>query len=336
MHTQRTHWAKAHNIRSGVQHMGTRRMRSLLFAALIIGTARAQQLPQLSQYTSNDYLYCQAVAGSRPWFEIRSTHRNQWVGVQDAPRTFMLSATSPVGARMGLGGFIYTDHVGPTRRTGAQVSYTYHLRLNDRIRLGMGLSFGLQQFLIDGSKISFRDNHDPVMDNQLRGSLVPDAAFSLLLHHEKWWVGVMVPQLIESRIAFYDENDQSMSTLSRHYYGMAGYRFALGDDFRIEPSVLVKYVDPVPPKFDLTATLRYKEQVWLGATYRTNDAMAVMIGYWLKKTFQVGYAYDITTTKLRRYSNGTHEVMLALTIGKKSPVRSTPPASGATPPTSAP
>jgi len=297
--------------------MNTRRIPFLLCAALATGVAWAQQLPQLSQYTSHDYLYCPAVAGSRPWFEIRSAHRNQWVGIQDAPRTFMLSATSPVGAKMGVGGFVYTDHVGPTRRTGAQVSYTYHLRLNDRLRLGMGLSFGLQQFLIDGSKITFHDNADPVMDDQLRGSIVPDASFSLLLHHDKWWVGAMVPQLIESRIAFYDADDQSMSTLARHYYGMAGYRWSVSEDFRIEPSVLVKYVSPVPPKIDLTATLRYKEQVWLGATYRTNDAVAVMIGYWLKKTFQFGYAYDITTTNLRRYSNGTHEVMLAITIGKK-------------------
>lgn len=316
--------------------MNTRRIPFLFCAVLVAGTIQAQQLPQLSQYTSNDYLYCHAVAGSRPWFEIRSAHRNQWAGIQDAPRTFMLSATSPVGAKMGVGGFIYTDHVGPTRRTGAQVSYAYHLRLNERIRLGMGLSFGLQQFLIDGSKITFRDNADPVMDNQLRGSIVPDAGFSLLLHHEKWWLGVMVPQLIESRVAFYDENDQSMSTLARHYYGMAGYRWAVSDDFRIEPSVLVKYVDPVPPKIDLTATLRYKDQVWLGATYRTNDAMAVMIGYWLKKTFQFGYAYDITTTNLRRYSNGTHEVMLAITIGKKpalAPSPSAPVAPAGSPPT---
>jgi type IX secretion system PorP/SprF family membrane protein len=299
--------------------MNTQRFKILTAAALIGGATWGQQLPQLSQYVSHDYLYNPAVAGSRPWFEMRSAHRNQWVGIQDAPRTFMLSATTPLGTNMGVGGFLYTDHVGPTRRTGAQASYAYHLRLTDGIRLGMGLSLGLQQFLIDGSKITFHDNYDPIMDDQLRGSTLPDASFSLYAYGERWWAGATAPQLLEGRIWFYDDADQSLSTLERHYYLMGGYRIQLGEDFRVEPSVLVKYVEPVPAKVDITATLRYKEQLWLGATYRTNDAISVMLGYWLKKTFQFGYSYDITTTNLNRYSNGTHEVMLAITLGKKPP-----------------
>lgn len=297
-----------------------------LFFVLAIGTfgSWAQQLPQLSQYTSHDYLYNPAVAGSREWFEMRSAHRNQWVGIQDAPRTFMLSLTTPVARNMGIGGFLYTDHVGPTRRTGAQFSYAYHLRLTDRIRLGFGLSLGLQQFLIDGSKITFHDSYDPLMDNQLRGSTVPDATFALYLHHQDWWFGAAAPQLLKNRIIYYDERDASLSTLAGHYFIMGGYRLHLSDDLRLEPSFLVKYVEPVPAKIDLTATLRYKEQISLGASYRTNDAIAVMVGYWLKKTFQFGYSYDITTTNLNRYSNGTHEVMLGITFGKKAPAAEVP------------
>ncbi len=262
---------------------------------------------------------------------MRSAHRNQWVGIQDAPRTFMLSASTPISGNMGVGGSLYTDHVGPTRRTGAQASYAYHVRISDGIRLGMGLSVGLQQFLIDGSKITFHDNYDPIMDNQLRGSTVPDASFSLYAYGERWWAGAMAPQLLESRIWFYDDADESLSTLARHYYLMGGYKLPLGADFRLEPSVLVKYVDPVPAKIDLTATVRYKEQLWLGATYRTNDAISVMLGYWLKKTFQFGYSYDITTTNLNRYSSGTHEVMLAITFGKKPPEKKAEPAPAAPP-----
>lgn len=288
----------------------------LVPATIAVLGLRAQQLPQLTQYVSQDYLYNPAVAGSRPWFELRSAHRNQWVGIQDAPRTFMLSAISPVGTNMGLGGFIYTDNVGPTRRTGAQFSYAYHLRLNDRIRLSMSLAVGAQQFLIDGSKIRFRDGSDPIMDAQLRGETVPDATFGLLLYHERWWFGATAPQLLNNKIYWFDDQDATLSRLERHYFAMGGYRLPIGDELVLEPSFLVKYVDPVPPKVDLTATLRYKETVWLGASYRTNDAFALMVGYWLKKGFQFGYSYDLTTTNLRNYSSGTHEVMLALTFGK--------------------
>lgn len=291
----------------------------LLLAGSSALALHAQQLPQLSQYNSHAYLYDPAVAGSRPWFELRSAHRNQWVGIQDAPRTFMLSATTPLGANMGVGGYIFTDHVGPSRRTGMQLSYAYHLRINEEIKLGMGLSFGMLQFLIDGSKIEFHDPDEPLMDAQLRGSLMPDATFGLYLYHEKWWAGASAPQLLRNRVVFFDDRDQSLSTLAAHYYALAGYRIPIGNELQLEPSFLLKYVSPVPPKLDLTATVRYRDMVWLGATYRTEDALSFMVGYWLKKTFQFGYSYDLTTTHLRNYNTGTHEVMLGVTFGKEPP-----------------
>lgn len=307
------------------------RLLPFLLIGLFMEPAQAQQLPQLTQYNSQDYLYNPAVAGSRPWFEIRSAHRNQWVGIQDAPRTFVLSATTPLGTNMGLGGYVFTDNVGPSRRTGMQLSYTYHLRINDKIKLGMGLSFGMLQFLIDGSKIEFQNPDDPLMDDQLRGSLMPDATFGAYLYHDNWWFGATAPQLLRNQVWFYDENDQSMSKLAAHYYAMGGYRIPIGTDLKLEPSFLVKYVDPVPPKIDLTATLRYKDMVWIGATYRTEDAVCLTVGYWMKKTFQFGYSYDLTTTSLRNYSSGTHEVMLAVTFGKDAPAAVSAPAMEATP-----
>lgn len=291
----------------------------VLLAVLTVDGLRAQQLPQLSQYTSHDYLYDPAVAGSRPWFEFRSAHRNQWVGIQDAPRTFMLSGITPIGSKMGVGGYIFTDNVGPSRRTGMQLSYAYHLRLTERIKLGLGLSFGMLQFLIDGSKITFHDGYDPIMDDQLRGELMPDATFGVYLYHDDWWFGATAPQLLRNKMWFFDDRDQTLSRLAAHYYAMGGYRLRLSEDLKLEPSFLLKYVDPVPPKVDLTATLRYKDMVWIGGTYRTNDAISVMVGYWMRKTFQFGYSYDLTTTNLRNYSSGTHEVMLGVTFGKTAP-----------------
>lgn len=279
----------------------------------------AQQLPQLSQYAFNDYIYNPAVAGSRPWFELRTGHRYQWVGITDAPRTFTLSGTTPIGEKMGVGALVYTDHVGPTRRTGFQASYAYHLRLNEEVRLSMALSVGALQFLVDGSKITFHDGSDPVIDDQVRGDLVPDATFGAMAYHEDWWAGFAIPQLAKGKIYFYDEQDESLSELATHYYAMGGYRWRFSDDLRLEPSLLLKYVEPVPAKIDVTATLHYRDLLWLGVTYRTKDALSVMLGGWVKETFQFGYSYDITTTNLKNYSDGTHELMLAITFNKERP-----------------
>lgn len=302
--------------------------RSHLLLALLIGISGsfsvvAQQLPQLTQYQFNDYVFNPAVAGSRPFFELRSGHRYQWVGIQDAPRTFTLSGISPVGEKMGVGGYLFTDHVGPSRRTGVQFSYAYHLKLNEQLKLSLSLSAGVLQFLIDGSKIQLHDPGDPAMDDQLRGQTVPDAKFGFLLYHDRFWFGATAPQILRNKVYFLDE-EETLSRMEDHYYAMGGYRFHLNDDWQLEPSFLLKYVDPVPPKADLTATIRYQNTIWLGASYRTNDAWCAMVGYWLKETFQFGYSYDIITSNLRNYSTGSHEVMLAVTIGREDPTPPTP------------
>ena len=292
-----------------------RRIFHLLLAATAV-QASAQQLPQLTQYQFNDYVVNPAVAGSRPFFELRTAHRYQWVGIQDAPRTFTFSGSTPVGEKMGLGGYLFTDIVGPTRRTGVQFSYAYHLKLTQDIKLSLAVSAGMLQFLIDGSKIQFHDPGDPVMDDQLRGDLLPDAKFGFYLYGERFWFGATAPQLLRNKVYFLDETSATLSRMEDHYYVMGGYRFPIGADWRVEPSFLVKYTTPVPLKLDFTATVRYKDTFWLGAGYRTNDAYSAMVGYWLKKTFQFGYSYDIITSNLRNYSTGTHEVMLAITLAK--------------------
>ncbi|MCB9168958.1 MAG: type IX secretion system membrane protein PorP/SprF [Flavobacteriales bacterium] len=297
------------------------RQRTTILVVSLLGACAswAQQLPQLSQYRSNDYLYDPAVAGSRPLFEIRTAHRYQWVGIQDAPRTFMLSATTPVGRRLGLGGFLFTDNVGPTRRSGFQVTFAYHLPITDQLKLSLSLSGGLVQFLVDGGKVTFHDPNEPVLDDQLRGEVLPDATFAFLLYHPKYWFGFTAPQLLHNKVYFFDDQDGSLSTLARHYYAMGGYNWDLGEDMRLEPSFLLKYVSPVPPKVDVNLLLRYREMVWIGGSWRSNDAIALMVGCWLKRTFQFGYSYDITTTGLSRYSGATHEVMLGITFGKERP-----------------
>lgn len=302
-------------------------MRHLLLICLaaLVTTANGQQLPQLSQYQFNDYVFNPAIAGSRPYLELRSGHRYQWVGIQDAPRTFTFSGTAPVGGKMGVGGYLFTDIVGPTRRTGIQFSYAYHLQLTEEVKLSLSLSAGLLQFLIDGSKIQFHDPGDPVMDDQLRGDLLPDAKFGFYLYGERFWFGATAPQLLQNKVYFLDRTRETLSRMEDHYYAMGGYRWILGDDWKLEPSFLLKYTSPVPPKLDLNATVRYKDTFWVGAGYRTNDAYCAMVGYWLKKTFQFGYSYDIITSGLRNHSTGTHEVMLAITLGREQPPNAVAP-----------
>jgi len=56
--------------------------------------------------------------------------------------------------------------------------------------------------------------------------------------------------------------------------------------------------------------------VWLGFSYRTKDALSVMVGYNYKDQLSFGYSYDLSITDIKKYSTGTHELMLGIRFNK--------------------
>ncbi|MBE7441155.1 MAG: type IX secretion system membrane protein PorP/SprF [Flavobacteriales bacterium] len=292
---------------------------------LTVGVVFSQQLPHFSQYYLNDYLINPAVAGSRPYFEGKSAHRYQWEGITDAPRTYTLSVNGPTkNQKMGLGGYVFTDNVGPTRRTGANLSYAYHVKVSDKLKLGMGISAGVIQFMIDGSKITLRESDDDIITNGVQSVLLPDAGFGLYLYHEKYYVGFSAPQLLNSRVTFFKDGRNPEGTLPSHFFFNGGYKFKLAEDFVLEPSVFVKYISPVPVQFEGTLRLIYQDKVWLSGTYRDKDAITASIGYLINNYFTVAYGFDFTTTNLRNYSNGTHELMVGVRFYQYANKKSAP------------
>ena len=107
---------------------------------------------------------------------------------------------------------------------------------------------------------------------------------------------------------------------TQHYYLYAGHVFELNEDFDLKPSVLLKYQKQAPPEVDVNVNALYKDRFWLGIGYRTGDAVVGMVEYQVNPMFRVGYAYDMTTSLLKRYAGGSHEIMLGIDLGKE-PIR---------------
>lgn len=289
-----------------------KKLLNCLLALLPLSVA-AQQLPHFSQYMVNDYVLNPAIGGSKPYFLGMSANRYQWKGITDAPRTYMLSMHGPLKYdHMGIGAQLFTDNVGPTRRTGFYLSYAYHAPLNDKLRLSFGLSAGILQFMVDAQKINLHDPGDLYLVNAIQSVLTPDFSAGVLLSHERFWVGISCLQIQQNKLKFFDYMSNTTSVMNRHFYGMLGYRQPIGDDFVIEPSAMVKYVYPAPLQFDAGVRAIYKEKIWLGGSYRHLDALSGYIGYIFRENLQFGYAYDFTTTNLGNYSTGTHELIIAV------------------------
>ncbi|MBL0330414.1 MAG: type IX secretion system membrane protein PorP/SprF [Bacteroidetes bacterium] len=281
---------------------------------------RAQQLPHYSNYMINDYVMNPAIGGTDNYFEGVSNNRYQWIGITDAPRTYILSVNGPTkNLKMGLGGLLFTDIVGPTRRTGLYFSYAYHLKVSEKVKISLGLSGGILQFMVDGSKITLRDPSDLVISNGVQSVLMPDFGAGVYAYStdKKWYVGASVPQILQNRIKFFDNSTTSLSKLATHYYVTAGYKFTITDDIKIEPSTCLKYVKPAPFQFDLGLRAIYQEKIWIGGAFRYLDAVSAMVGYTMQENITFAYSYDFTMTNIKKYSTGTHELMIGIKFHRK-------------------
>lgn len=296
----------------------------ILIFILILGFVKlnAQQLPHYSNYMINDYAMNPAIGGSDNYFEGVSNNRYQWIGITDAPRTYILSVNGPTkNLKMGLGGLLFTDIVGPTRRTGLYMSYAYHLKVSEKIKVSLGLSAGLLQFKVDGSKITLRDPSDLVISNGVQSVIMPDFGAGVYVYSidKKWYFGASVPQIIQQKIKFFDNSTTSLSKLATHYYVTAGYQFSINDDFKIEPSTCLKYVKPAPFQFDLGLRAIYQDKIWIGGAFRYLDAVSAMVGYTMQENITFAYSYDFTMTNIKKHSTGTHELMIGIKFHKSKP-----------------
>ena len=275
----------------------------------------AQQIPVYSQFFMNKYTQNPAFAGMDHVYDVTSNHRYQWVGIRDYPRTYTLSINGPTkDLKNGLGAFIYTDNVGPTRRTGAQASYAYHMNVTEDIEVSLSLSAGLIEWKVDGNQLTFTDPNDPASSGNVMRSVMPDAKFGFLFYNDKWHFGGAAPNLLQNRINFFEDKNpiSKGNKLEDHYFIHGGYDFILPYDLVADPYLLMRYVANVPLQLEFGSTVTWKSTAWAGFSYRTGDALSMLLGYTYQDYISFGYSYDFTTSNLSNYSGGSHELLFRI------------------------
>lgn len=309
----------------------------------------AQQKPHYTQYVLNQFIVNPAVTGIENYTDLKVSHRHQWVGIQDAPVTTYLSVHGPIGKsdyrktatsfdlrgenprgkryweeytapapHHGIGLQVINDVTGPLSNFSLYGTYAYHLALSARTSLSAGFGLGFNRFSLDGEKLDFGDVvADPaVYSAGVLRKLRFDMMAGLYLYSADYFLGASAQQVVPQKIDF--SNGYIRPKEGRtvpHLFGTAGYRFSLGDNFNLIPSVMVKYVDPLPVQVEGNMKLQYLDRVWIGGSYRHKDGYAGMLGVNVSNIFHIGYSFDYTTSKLNNFSKGTHEILLGFVIG---------------------
>ena len=303
-----------------------KRISILIFVICFGGLLKAQQLPQITQYMNNNYVINPAVAGMYDYYQVNTTIRNQWAGINDAPRTSVISIYGRHSEHVGLGGTVYNDVTGPTSRIGGSASYTYAFQLTQKVKLSLALQGGFTQFKIIKNNIPVKDQEDPLM---LGGDVVrtlPDATFGFNVSGNKWYIGAAIPQLLSSELKLmdddfariYDTTSQN-GKLASHIYVLGSYTYDINPTISIEPSFFLQSVAGAKTQIDFGVKSEYKEMIWVGMNYEMNNdlsSIAALLGYKINDRFNIGYSYGMPSSATSSYHSGSHEFMLGIKLPK--------------------
>lgn len=274
----------------------------------------AQQNALFSQYMFNTLAINPAYAGSRNVVAATALYRNQWVGINGAPKTGTFTIDAPFfSERIGLGAQIISDKIGITNTTSGVLSGAYRIPLKNG-----SLSFGLEGS-VSGYQANFADVKldpsgpvgDPGFSQDVRKTLF-NFGSGIYYTTDRFYFGFSVKDFVSNRLNYNDltTSDDITARQSAHAYLATGYVFPLGFDFNLKTSVLVKGVKGAPIQGDLNATLWIKNIFAIGAEYRTSADVSILSEVRVTPQIRIGYAYDRSTTILRNYNSGSHEFML--------------------------
>lgn len=283
--------------------------------------AYSQQDPMYSQYMFNHQVLNPAYAGS--WGYLTSTliYRKQWVGLNGAPETQSFSMHLPTrNDRHGFGFGFVGDQIGVTKTTGVNAAYAFRIPIGENARLALGLQGSIDNYRANFGEVRTGSTIDPSLnapDPAFNGNSVnlwlPNAGAGIYFHTKRFFAGASSPRLVLHDLN--GDNTASLAHLSRHFFVTTGLVLGREESFlKFKPSILMKMTPAAPVQFDFNAHFLLGDRLWLGASFRTDDAVVMMMQLQLFQWLRMGYAFDYVTSELNTYSNASHEFMLGFDL----------------------
>lgn len=288
----------------------------------------AQTDAQFSQYYQTTTFYNPAATGNLDSLRLIGGSRLQWVGIENAPQTFIVTADMPVKLgkqRIGVGLIGEGESYGlySSLNLGAQVSYKLRKFGGE---WSIGLTIGMYDQKFKGSDVYIPDNDDyhqssddAIPTRDLHGTAL-DLGLGLWFKRKNIWAGLSATHLTSPVITMRTEGtgdgQQSYNyefQANRTLYFMAGGNIPLKNTlFELMPSLLVKS-DFTFTTGEATLRAKYNKFMIFGIGYRYQDAVYATVGVEIKN-FYVGYAYDYATSAIAKASSGSHEVFLGYSM----------------------
>lgn len=295
-------------------------MRKLLFPVIVLLAictqgVRAQHDAQFSQYFMAMGYYNPAYAGASDELKVFGLHRQQWLGIKRAPKSFFVMADMPfkiAETNHGVGAVMLSETIGLFTITHVAGQYAFKKKLFGG-ELSIGIQAGMANISFNGDSVKLIDLND-FTTNRIEG-IIPqtqvdgmalDLNAGVYYTHPKFYVGFGATHITEPELDF---NENSGYYIGRAFNFTAGYNIKTRNPlYELQPSVFLK-TDLISFQADITARMIYNNMFNGGISWRVNESFVFLLGARFGN-FHVGYAYDFPYSPILKGSSGSHELMI--------------------------
>ncbi len=290
-----------------------------ILIGVVSSSVFGQQESQFTQYMHVPQIFNPAYTGNRGIMSLRTLTRSQWVDLEGAPRTGIISFDTPVGAdkKVGLGGTIVYEQIGPLTETIFSFDYSYSINFMFS-KLSFGLKAGLNSYDIDFNKLNIYDRTDPYIGYAVDNKFQPQIGVGIFYNTQNYYLGISTPNLLEKKhFDLVDTESSFFSTFSKkiHLYIIGGYVFDLHPSLKFKPATLIKAVKGSPIQWDLSLNFIINNNFTFGVANRIDSAITTLVGIQLSDSMMIGFSYDFATTEIRNSTSGTFEVLFRFDFG---------------------
>ncbi len=299
-----------------------------VFSVLCPSITLGQSDPLYTQAWALPTLYNPAASGSTDWLRIRGAARLQWIGIENAPKSFTAAADIPfklIGRRWGGGVNVTQEEIGLFSNTYVNGQLSGRLKKLFGGELTLGIQVGYFGSSFRGSDVyipdddDYHDSNDPSIPKQDVGGGTVDFGIGLEYVHPKFHVGVSILHPAAPKVKLNTKGTTSSTATSDNHefetYVNRVLYLTAGSNISIKNTLIELQPDLIVASdlrsFSGVVSLKgwYNKMFFGGAGYRWNDAVSVNLGAEFKN-FILGYSYDIPVTKILKASSGSHEIIL--------------------------
>ena len=270
-----------------------------------------QMFPLSDHYVVNALAINPAFAGCQDALSLTASYRNQWVGFNDAPKSYILSVHMPVfNDRVGLGLLIENNSIGIFKETSFVGNYAYRMELQEG-KLALGLGFGVTIYNTAWNKLVAADANDIQLMTSPTSAVLPNFSLGAYYYTKKYYIGVSMPLFLSYEM---DKNTGKYKIGNNfsgsNYFFTTGYEVGISPQVKFLPSLLIKYHPDNAVQIDYNAQINLKDRIWMGICYRNKDILVGMLQCQLNYQIRMAYSYDYDFSSIGKYLNGSHEIVL--------------------------